>query len=151
MTLVQFDRKMKTWLGGRARRLGRNAPRGMTLIEILVVIAIIGIVATVVAVGVVGYLKDAKIDTTKTLVDNVAKSVSSYAVTHRGLPKDLNELVEKQYVKKNQMKDPWDNALEYSSGNSGEIDDFTLCSLGPNGSSDGGSGDDICANRDEEK
>jgi general secretion pathway protein G len=149
MSLVQFDRQLKTWLGGRARRLGKNAPRGMTLIEILVVIAIIGIVATVVAVGVVGYLKDAKIETTKTLVDNVSKSVSSYAVTHRSIPKDLSELVEKQYIKKNQTKDPWESPLEFSAGNSGQIDDFVLCSNGPDGNS--GNEDDICSNRDEEK
>ncbi len=126
----------------------KSAPKGMTLIEILVVIAIIGIVATVVAVGVVGYLKDAKIETTKTLVDNVAKSVASFAVTHRGLPKDLNELVERKYIKKNQVADPWDNELEYSPGNSGQIDDFTLCSNGPDGT--GGNEDDICTNRDED-
>ncbi len=125
-----------------------TAPRGMTLIEILVVIAIIGIVATVVAVGVVGYLKDAKIETTKTLVDNVAKSCASYAVTHRGLPRDLDELVERKYIKKNQTVDPWQNDLEYSAGSSGQIDDFELCSSGPDGTP--GSEDDICANRDEE-
>jgi general secretion pathway protein G len=126
----------------------KSAPKGMTLIEILVVIAIIGIVATVVAVGVVGYLKDAKIETTKTLVDNVAKSAASYAVTHRGLPKDLGELVDRKYIKKNQLGDPWQNDLEYNPGSSGQIDDFTLCSAGPDGTP--GSEDDICANRDEE-
>ena len=127
----------------------RRAPKGMTLIEILVVIAIIGIVATVVAVGVVGFMRDAKVESTKTLVDNVAKGVASYAVTHRRLPKDLGELVEKKYIKKNQTKDPWDNELEYQSGNSGAIDDFTLCSNGPNGVQDGE--DDICSNRDEDE
>lgn len=130
------------------RRRRTSAPKGMTLIEILVVIAIIGIVATVVAVGVVGYMKDAKIETTKTLVDNVAKGVASFAVTHRGVPKDLSELVEKKYIKKNQVKDPWDNELEFTAGNGGDIDDFTLCSNGPDGS--GGNEDDICSNRDEE-
>ena len=122
---------------------------GFTLIELLVVIAIIGIVATVVAVGVVGYMREAKVETTKTLVDNVAKAAASYAVTKRRLPKELSELVEQKYIKKNQTKDPWDNELEYQPGNSGGIDDFTLCSAGPDGSP--GSDDDICANRDEDE
>lgn len=126
----------------------RNAPRGMTLIEILVVIAIIGIVVTVVSVGVVGYLEDAKIQSTKTLVENVAKGASSYAVTHRRLPKSLEELVERKYVKKNQLQDPWQNELEYSPGSGGGIDDFELCSKGPDGTS--GNEDDICAGEDEE-
>jgi general secretion pathway protein G len=133
-----------------AQKLRGGSPRGMTLIEILVVIAIIGIVATVVAVGVVGYLRDAKIETTKTLVDNVAKAVASYAVTHKGnLPSDLELLVKKQYVKKNQLKDPWDNELEYRGDSDGDIDSFTLCSAGPDGSS--GTEDDICSNRDEDE
>lgn len=147
MSLAKFDQKLLSLLARRLRKGARSAPKGMTLIEILVVIAIIGIVATVVAVGVVGYLKDAKIETTKTLIDNVSKGVASFAVTHRGLPKDLNELVDKQYIKKNQIKDPWEGPLEFSPGNSGQIDDFTLCSNGPDGS--GGNEDDICSNRDE--
>lgn len=126
-----------------SRRTMRNAPRGMTLIEILVVIAIIGIVATVVAIGVVGYLRDARIETTKTLLDNVGKACASYAVTHRNLPSDLNELVERKYIKQNQLVDPWDNELEYIPGSSGQIDDFSLCSSGPDGSS--GTEDDICS------
>ena len=126
----------------------RNAPRGMTLIEILVVIAIIGIVVTVVSVGVVGYLEDAKIQSTKTLVNNVAKGASSYAVTNRRLPKTLDELVDRKYVKKNQLKDPWDTELEYNPGNSGQIDDFELCSAGPDGSL--GTEDDICAGEEED-
>jgi general secretion pathway protein G len=125
-----------------------NAPRGMTLIEILVVIAIIGIVATVVAVGVIGYLKDAKVMTTKTLVDNVAKGATTYAITHHRLPKDLNELVDAKYIKKNQTRDPWDNDLDYNEGSGSDIDDFTLCSSGPDGSP--GSDDDICHGQDDE-
>ncbi len=130
-------------------RAVKNAPRGMTLIEILVVIAIIGIVATVVAVGVVGYLKDARIQSTKTLIDNVAKGASSYAVTHNGrLPKDLGELLDAKYIKKNQTRDPWDNELEYSEGSGGDIESFTLCSSGPDGSP--GSEDDICWGQDDD-
>ena len=125
----------------------KRAPRGMTLIEILVVIAIIGIVATVVAVGVVGYLADAKKQATKTLVTNVSTAAGSYAVTHKRLPKDLNELVERKFIKKNQTRDPWDHELSYQAGTSGEVDDFKLCSNGPDGTS--GNDDDICSNSED--
>ncbi len=144
--VTRLERRLKDALRQRHALRRLSAPKGMTLIEILVVIAIIGIVATVVAVGVVGYLKDAKIETTKTLVDNVAKGVASYAVTHRGLPKDLGELVEKKYIKKNQLKDPWDQELVYEPGSKGSIDDFRLCSEGP----ESGDDDNICSNRDDE-
>ena len=76
--------------------------KGMTLIEILVVIAIIGIVATVVAVGVVGYLEDAKIESTKTLVNNVAKGVSSYTITAK-LP-SRSKICLEEPIKKNSSR-----------------------------------------------
>ena len=126
----------------------RRAPKGMTLIEILVVIAIIGIVATVVAVGVVGWLKEAKIQSTKTLIANVSEKVTTYAATYNELPKDLGVLVDKKLIKKNQVRDPWNNDLEFSAGSSGEPDDFELCSKGPDGSS--GTDDDICNTSDDE-
>ena len=134
----------------KARAAGtlRHAPQGMTLIEILVVIAIIGIVATVVAVGVVGAMQSAKVESAKTLVENVASACGIYAVTKKRLPKDLGELVAGKFIKKNQVKDPWDFDLEYQPGHNGGMDDFTLCSVGPDGS--GGSEDDICAGGDDD-
>ena len=126
----------------------RSAPRGMTLIEILVVIAIIGIVATVVAVGVVGYLADAKKQSTRTLISNVADGVQTFATVRKRLPKDLGEVVEAKYIKKNQVKDPWDGELQYQQGSGTDVDDFTLCSNGPDGS--GGNDDDICFGEEKE-
>ena len=38
--------------------------RGMTLLEIMVVIAIIGILSTAIGYGVVNYMQKAKVDTT---------------------------------------------------------------------------------------
>ncbi len=118
--------------------------KGMTLIEILVVIAIIGIIATVVAVSVVGFLTDAKTESAGILVDNVAESVVSYGVAHRRLPDALDELVEGRYLKAKQLKDPWGHPLTYAA----EIGDpaaarFEVCSAGPDQLD--GSDDDICA------
>ncbi len=125
----------------------RHAPKGMTLIEILVVIAIIGIVATVVAVGVVGWLNTAKEESARTLVNNVSEKITTYAATYNKMPKDLDVMVSRKLIKKNQKRDPWNNDLDYSPGDGGEADSFTLCSFGPDGSS--GGGDDIC-NTDED-
>ncbi len=130
-----------------ARPLG-SAPRGMTLIEILVVITIIGIVITVVAVGVVGWLADAKVETSHTLVEKVAASVMQYANMKHELPSDLKVLVERKYITNKQTKDPWNNDLFYQPGNSNELDDFTLCSNGEDGSAS--TDDDICYGADDE-
>ena len=50
----------------RAPRSARAAARGMTLIEIMVVITILGLIAAAVAVNVVGQLSDAKIKQART-------------------------------------------------------------------------------------
>ena len=50
----------------RAPRSARAASRGMTLIEILVVITILGIIAAAVAVNVVGQLDEAKVKQART-------------------------------------------------------------------------------------
>ncbi|HEX7624166.1 MAG TPA: prepilin-type N-terminal cleavage/methylation domain-containing protein, partial [Anaeromyxobacteraceae bacterium] len=50
----------------RRSKLARAAQRGMTLIEIMVVITILGLIAAAVAVNVVGQLSDAKIKQART-------------------------------------------------------------------------------------
>ena len=51
--------------------------------------------------GAVGltYLMDAKKESVRTLVANVANGVQTYAVVRRRLPKDLAEIVEAKYIK----------------------------------------------------
>ena len=125
-----------------------NAPRGMTLIEILVVITIIGIVITVVAVGVVGWLSDAKVETSRTQVDKIASAVMQYTNMKNELPSDLKVLVERKYISNKQTKDPWRNDLNYQPGSSNDLDDFILCSNGLDESE--GTEDDICWGDDDE-
>jgi general secretion pathway protein G len=50
----------------------RAAERGMTLIEILVVMVILGLIATAVAVNVVGRAAQARVDRAKTDVQRIA-------------------------------------------------------------------------------
>ena len=58
--------------------------KGMSLVEIMVVIAIIGILMTVVAVNVVGYLDEANVSTTKIQIKNMESALTTYAAKHRG-------------------------------------------------------------------
>ena len=95
-----------------------------------------------------GYLEDAKIESTKTLVNNVAKGVSSYHHATEA-PESLEDLLEKKYIKKNQVQGSVEQRSSYNKGNSNNIDDFELCSGGPDGSI--GGDDDICASSDEDE
>lgn len=124
------------------------APKGMTLIEIMVVIAIIGIVGTVVAVGVVGYFRDAKIESCKTQLHKIAQAVGSRATTPKGMPESLSQLVEEKYISKKDLTDPWGGDIQFDVGSSGDIDDFELRSAGPDGSP--GNDDDVTTGQDDE-
>ncbi|PIU57600.1 MAG: type II secretion system protein GspG [Deltaproteobacteria bacterium CG07_land_8_20_14_0_80_38_7] len=106
--------------------------RGMTLIEIMVVITILGLIATVVTVNVMERLDEAKISTAKTqmksfedALDQYRRDNGSYPSTEQG----LQSLVEKptigkapkRYPKNGYVKggkvpeDPWNCEYKYYS------------------------------------
>jgi general secretion pathway protein G len=113
-----------------AGRALKNAPRGMTLIEILVVILIIGLVITAIAVAVVAALGDAKEGTASSQLNTVSKGVKSYYLKHGELPDNLEILVEQKRIQKGQLKDPWGKELTYEITDEGEVDGYRLCAVG---------------------
>ena len=138
--------RLKT-TAGRALTRGQQ---GMTLIEIMVVIAIIGIVAGAVGYGVTRYFGQAKIDAAKAQIDNIANHLEMYLYEHDEYPAKIEVLTKKEkgrgkaILKKSQLKDPWKKKLKYSR----QDDGFTLCTSGPD-KRDGGR-DDYCFGDEEE-
>ena len=118
--------------------------RGMTLIEIMVVIAIIGILSTAIGYGVVSYLQKAKIDSAKAQLRTIANAVDMYAASE-DYPSNLGVLTEGKNppLKDGQLKDPWKQEIIYNypsqRGTGGEFD---LCSKGPDKKQN--TEDDIC-------
>lgn len=119
--------------------------RGMTLLEIMVVIAIIGIVATAIGFSVVGYLGKAKVDACKAQLRTIANAIEIYSAD-KDYPESLEVLTTKEAhapIKKKQLKDPWGEDIIYSSSSYGEGGlPYTLCSKGPDKRE--GTEDDIC-------
>ncbi|MEZ4269120.1 MAG: type II secretion system protein GspG [Myxococcota bacterium] len=124
----------------------RNAAsqRGMTLIEIMVVIAIIGILSTAIGVGVVNFMQKAKVDSAKAQLRTVANGIDLYAAEN-DFPTDLRDVLEQKLLQEKQLKDPWKQDLIYSYPASRNSDNqYDLCSKGPDKVE--GSEDDICNN-----
>ena len=88
-----------------------------------------------------------KVETAATLVNDVSEKTVTYAATYNELPRSLDVMVRRKLIKPKQLVDPWGARLAYDPGNSGEPDDFSLCSNGPDGQV--GTEDDIC-NHDED-
>lgn len=97
----------------------RRAQRGMTLIEIMVVVIIIGLIGTAVAVNVFGNLAEAKVRTAKTDLAKIAEAVDTYKVLRGRYPtteEGLTLLIQEKILKPNKngkILDPWDRDYIY--------------------------------------
>ena len=102
-----------------------ESQRGMTLIEIMVVVIIMAMMASGIAVAVMKYLDDAKIKQATSDVDTLRSAVYLYrAQVARDCP-DANKLIEEGYLERhNRSKDPWDSDFVVKCENR-EIDVFS--------------------------
>lgn len=127
------------------RRQARRHPRGMTLVEIMIVLTIIaGIMVTV---GVVAFnqLDKANIQTTRVALRKISGQIQQYYSFQSppALPDSLTELInppggESAYAKDTDVKDAWGQEIQYEkTGNK----DYKLRSIGPDGQD--GTEDDI--------
>jgi general secretion pathway protein G len=117
----------------------RAATRGMTLIEILVVLAIIGLIMGGVAVVAVNAMTQARIDTTRTDIGNLTASVEMYQLQKKGkCPKTVQDLKAAGLIKK-ANQDAWGNDFVLKCP--GEHDGVDISSAGPDG--EFGNEDDI--------
>ena len=99
---------------GRRRReesLADVSQMGMTLIEIMVVVAIIGLLMGAVGVVAFGRYKKAQVSTTEQIIKNLETAVQTYMMDNNGdCPKDLDELYTQKIVNK-KPRDAWGQPL----------------------------------------
>ena len=123
----------------------RAASRGMTLIEILVVLVIIGLIATAVAVNVVGAGEKARLDRAKADVQRIAsEGVEAYKVMRGRFPtgdEGLDMLVKEKFLKPNskegKLLDPWNRPYVYLYPGQDHPDAFDVKSYGADGAPGG--------------
>ncbi|HEY8211776.1 MAG TPA: type II secretion system major pseudopilin GspG [Myxococcaceae bacterium] len=97
-------------------RRGRNRRRrGMTLIEIMVVMVILGLIAGMVGIAVVGAADRARVDRTKTDIASLQGALDLYKARHGRYPDTgtgMKALVDDNILNK-MPKDAWDNDFQY--------------------------------------
>jgi len=122
----------------------RRKNQGFTLIELMVVITILGLLASIAAVNVMGFLKKAKIETTKEKMRNIQMAVKSFRLNKNRIPQSLTELCgpegdEDRYLESEEPpRDGWGNEFVYEAKDKRLFD---LMSYGADGQ-EGGTGED---------
>ncbi|MCH8542937.1 MAG: type II secretion system major pseudopilin GspG [Alcanivorax sp.] len=133
----------------------RKAQKGLTLIEIMVVVAILGLLAAMIVPNVIGQGEQARVDLAKSNMASIASALdmfrlhnSRYPTTEEGLralverPSNARSWPEGGYLSRI-PEDPWGNDYVYiSPGSSGPYD---LISLGADGV-EGGEGNNADLN-----
>lgn len=132
-----FD-KIKRALAARGKLAASE--RGMTLIEIMIVLTIMAAIASVVAVNVVGQLEEANKQQARIEIGQIKNMLDTYyAMTNpHAYPDNLSALKEKKQITNEIPKDPWGNKYVYRKKNRTE---YELFSKGPDGQQ--GTQDDI--------
>lgn len=110
----------------------RRRQKGMTLLEIMIVITLIGVVMAVVVTNVIGAGDNAKISAAKTKMQSIKQQVDMYYTMFDEYPDNLQALVKppagrKPLMNKNGLKDPWGKKFNYSNRDG----DIQLSSSGP--------------------
>jgi general secretion pathway protein G len=133
-------------------KLKRNVSRGMTLIEILVVLVLIGIVLGIVGGNFIGKGEKAKADAAKIEIGQIAQALDLYKLelgryptSQEGLqalitaPAGVNNWNGPYWKSGSVPKDPWKNEYRYTAP--GTKGPYEIVSLGADGK-EGGEGPD---------
>ena len=119
----------------------RSKERGMTLIEIMVVIVILGLIATAVAVNVVGSASKARVERAKADVHMIASQgvdtfkvmKGRYPTTEEGLKILIDEKILKPYNDQGTLRDPWGKEYIYLFPGQAHPDAYDVKSYGADG------------------
>ena len=118
----------------------RSARRGLTLIEIMVVIALLGVLGTVIAVNLTDALDDNSADAAKLQMKQIGSGLQMYALKNKGKYPTTSDGLEaaKRFFAGNKVpNDPWGNPYKYFSPGTHSDARYELVSKGSDGK-DGG-------------
>jgi general secretion pathway protein G len=123
----------------KTKKQQRRRSRGMTLIEIMVVITILGLIAAAVGVAVIPQLNQARVDRAALDIKNIQNALKLYYTKKGNYPDTatgLKGLVDMQALEQ-VPRDPWNNEYVYMNEGGKPV----IISYGADGTS-GGEGND---------
>ncbi len=127
---MKFIRRIIEAMRQRKARQERDE-LGMTLIEIMVVVAIIGLLMGTVGVVAFQRFQKAKLTNAKQIVTNVKQALVHYAMDNQEpCPRELKELKEQKLINKD-PKDPWGKELLYKCPGEHDTESADVSSMGP--------------------
>lgn len=125
------------------RAMRANARRGMTLIEIMVVVGIMAIIGTALAFGFMEVFGENQGKAAKMQIDTIKMGLDSYYLSHLEYPDSLQTLVDGGKLEEKQLLDPWKQPIIFRLTGPKT---YEICSGGEDGSI--GGQDDICVVRE---
>jgi len=120
--------------------LAQHREKGLTLVEIMVVMAILGTIMAIVAVNVIGQLDDANVMATRLQMQKIEGDLALYAAKKKGkypTTSDGLEAAAKYFPENRVPTDAWGNEFQYFSPASNCDKGFELVSYGKDGSQGG--------------
>ena len=107
----------------------RAASRGLTLVELIIVITIIGVLTAAISVGLMKAKKTADIGTTTTACNTARSATAMWRSAHPGdeCP-TIDQLRKEKFLGSDfSLKDPWNNPIKLAC----DADDVTCSTAGP--------------------
>ena len=128
---------MKTRIENDASRVMRTQARGMSLLEIMVVITLIGLVAAAVGVAVMNQLEKGQMDAARNQAYEIGKSIELYKLQHGSYPstsqglQGLSSPPKGKPIMERVPMDPWGSDYIYVNPGSKNSSKFDIRSKGP--------------------
>jgi len=143
---VEQELDAKPTVAEALRALKAGGRRGMTLIEIMVVVGIMAIIGTALAFGFMEVFGEKQGDAAKMQLDTIKMGLDGYYLSHQEYPDSLQVLVDEGKLEEKQLKDPWKQDIVYRLTGPKT---YEICSGGEDGSI--GGQDDICVVRESKR
>jgi general secretion pathway protein G len=140
----------RSWSRSRSRHGARNAQLGLTLLEIMIVIAILGLLVVIVVPRLMGSKEASDVNLAKIQVDKWKGNLDMWSLATKSdkgcseidLVNDVGRFSSKETTAE-EFKDPWNQQIQIMCEDGSNVKG--LYSYGPNKKDDKGEGDDIAS------